>query len=217
MDQETYLDLVARQHKGRPKFEATLRALLEPLVAQQATLNSLPLRFDLDAAAGAQLDAVGAWIGRSRLLDAPITGVYFSFDDPAVGFDRGTWRGMFDPLTGIERLPDETYRIVLRARVASNMWDGTTPGMRRAYDYILPPAEGYVLLIEDRQDMSMLVVLLGRPLDALTRALLLEGALEVKPMGVQVAHRFGTAPVFGFDASTATVQGFNQGSWVTTS
>lgn len=124
-DLTDYSGLITSEHNQRPKFMAVVEALAQPMVDLQNVLGSMPGEFDLDSAVGAQLDAVGEWVGISRVVNTPLTGVYFSFDTAGLGFDQGVWKGPFDPDTGLTRLDDETYRLVLRAKIGANHWDGT--------------------------------------------------------------------------------------------
>ena len=86
---EDYLALIPPMNAGKPDFIAGLTADLEPMIAVQNLIASLPDAFDLDTAIGAQLDAVGIWIGRNRNIDVPITNVYFSWDIDGLGWEQG--------------------------------------------------------------------------------------------------------------------------------
>lgn len=124
---DDYLRLITSQHRGRPRFAATVEALVAPLADLQDFLATVPGAFDLDSAIGAQLDIAGLWVGRSRQVETPLQGVYFSFDTDGLGFDQGNWKGPFDPDAGLVSLDDESYRTLLRTKIAANAWDGTLP------------------------------------------------------------------------------------------
>lgn len=216
-DPSLYLNRITSEHNQQPDFIAFLTALLQPLV-DQLEINSTDLMtaFDLDTAVGVQLDAVGVWIGRSRQLSVPITGVYFTFDI-GPGFDKGIFRGPFDPPDSIVSLPDDQYRILLYATVAANHWDGTIPGAYAAYAIIFGPG-GYVLMIRDWQDMSMDLILAGPVPDALTLALFEGGYLSLKPVGVRIRDYISPGvpgKMFMFDAppSSPYFAGFDKGAF----
>jgi hypothetical protein len=135
---EDYVGRLTPFWRGKPKFTAEIIALVEPLVDLQALVGELPGDFDLDNAVGVQLDAVGIWVGRSRLIPVPIPNIWFAFDDPIRCFDAGVWRGPYDSESGITRLDDDTYRTFLRAKIAANNWDGTVSGAAAAYALIFP-------------------------------------------------------------------------------
>lgn len=213
-DIEAYLALVTSQHRGRARFIETLSTILQPVADNAATLAGVPALYDLDTAVGAQLDVVGEWVGRSRALETPLVGVYFSFDTTGVGFDQGTWLGPYDPTTGLVSLPDDTYRTLLRATVAANQWDGTIPTAYAVWEIVFGDSR---ILIQDGGDMTMLFALVGAAPDTVTLALLTGGYLALKPAGVAISDYLiptvEGAPFFGFDASTEAVSGFDAGGW----
>lgn len=127
-DPTDYTGLITSEHNQKPKFMATVTALAGSYADLINSLQSMPTVFDLDAAVGVQLDAVGLWVGITRNIDVPLTGVYFSLDTAGVGLDQGVWMGPFDPSTGVTALDDDTYRLLIRARIAANHWDGTLAG-----------------------------------------------------------------------------------------
>lgn len=213
-DPTPYLDLIASEHAGKARFRATVSLSVQPYVDQNAVLKLLPLDFDLDVAIGAQLDAVGLWVGRTRFLTVPLN-VYFSFDIDGLGFDQGVWKGPFDPTTGITRLADPAYRTLLRATIVSNQWDGSIPVAYRAWD-LLFAGTGYSIFLQDYGDMSMAMALVGQPPDAVTLALFTTGELDLKPAGVRFFHVLPTdytVPFFGLDSETGAVSGLDVGAW----
>jgi hypothetical protein len=195
MTADEYLNLITSEHRGKPKFEETVSASVCPFVKIQEVLLSLPVAFDIDVAVGRQLDVVGEWIGRSRRIDTPLVGVYFEWDGTAsVGWESGVWKGPFDPDSGLVDLPDDSYRTLLKAKIAANNWDGTVP---QAYA-IWTSAFGAesTLLIQDNQDMSMVIGIAGQPMDIIEQALLLNGYIPLKPAGVRVQY-YAIAPAAG--------------------
>lgn len=215
-DPSPYLDLVTSEHQPRPKFMATLSASIQPFADAIALLQTFPGLYDLDDAVGTQLDAVGLWVGRSRNVALPLTDVYFSFDENGVGYDSGVWFEPFNPVTNEFALPDDHYRLLLRAKIAANQWDGSIPGAYDAWSILFGPF-GLSVLIQDNQDMSMLIALLGNLPDPLTLALLTGGYLSLKPCGVRISGYMTPsapgAPYFGFDVETTAISGFDVGAW----
>ena len=213
---DQYLSLVPAQHRDKPRFIATLSALLQPLVDAQALLASMPTAYDLDTAAGVQLDAVGLWVGVSRFVATPIAAVFFSFDNPALGWDVGYWRGPFDGVMGLSRLDDDNYRLLLRGRIAANHWDGTLAGAAAALAYIFNNPDTHVF-IQDEQDGSFSLNVAGKLLGIVEAALLQGGYLPLKPAGIRLANvnfvSVGGSPLFGFDLNTPSIAGFGLGAW----
>lgn len=213
-DTNAYTDLIAGWHVDKPKYLQTVFETTNPFAEIAAVISGLPAAFDLDDSVGAQLDAVGARVGVGRRVRAPLTGVYFSFDDAATGFDLGVWQGMYDPDSGVSMLDDETYRTVIRAKIAANQWDGTNQGAKAVLDIVF--TNGAKVLAEDNQDMSMTIGISGvRPTPILT-ALLTNGYLSVKPAGVRIAYYITTTadgPLFGFDVDSDSIAGFDSGAF----
>ncbi|KPH79309.1 DUF2612 domain-containing protein [Bosea vaviloviae] len=211
---DDYLALITPSHRGKPKFSAMIRALVEPVVSQQSFIEHLPVDFDLDEAIGAQLDVVGKWVGRTRFINIPIANVWFRFGDATRGFGRGLWKRPYDSVDGITRLDDTTYRTLLRAKIAANNWDGTLPDAKRALDIIFPNGETALVLI-DNQDMTITFGVAGVIPSALFIALLSGGYIPLKPEGVRAKYRITTVsgPIFGFGVDNDTIGGFGRGAW----
>lgn len=100
-----YLKLIPSQHHQKPRYAATVGALIRPLCEVDAVLQELRTAFDLDSAIGRQLDAVGVRVGRSRDLNTPLEGVYFSWNTDIVGWSQGVWKGKYDPEAGLISRP----------------------------------------------------------------------------------------------------------------
>lgn len=214
-DVDSYLALITSYHRGKPKFAAMVKALVEPVVAQQAFLDHLPRDFDLDEAVGVQLDQVGEWVGRTRFVRVPIANAWFSFDHDMRGFDQGVWyQPQYDTPAGITRLDDETYRTLLRAKIAANNWDGTLPSAKAALEILFPNGETSIIVI-DNQDMTITFGVSGVIPSALFIALLSDGYLPLKPEGVRADYRITTVsgPLFGFDVENEFIAGFDAGAW----
>lgn len=212
---EQYLDLITAFHRGKPKFSAMIRALVEPVVGQINFKQHLPLDFDIDEAVGVQLDAVGEWVGRSRFVGTPISGVFFTFDHPGRGFDQGVWfRPQYDTPAGVTRLDDDTYRTLLRAKIAANSWDGTLPAAKSALEIIFPSGET-TIIVTDNQDMTITFAVAGQIPSMLFIALLSDGYIPLKPEGVRANYVVTTVdgPVFGFDVQNDLISGFDAGAW----
>ncbi|MCM2544889.1 DUF2612 domain-containing protein [Burkholderia glumae] len=216
-DLNDYTALITSEHQPRPKFMAVVAALVSPVVDQQNVLASMPALFDLDAAVGDQLDIVGQWVGIARQVSTRLTGIYFSLDVAGLGFDQGAWKGPFDPDTGLTSLDDDTYRIVIRAKIGANHWDGTLAQSAAILNSIFD--DGTFAFIEDHQDMSMTVGISGKVPSAVFLALIAGGYIPLKPEGVRVDYTIVTsvddAPLFGFDMTGPYVSGFDVGAWGT--
>ncbi len=87
-----YTELITNYHATKPKFLAHVDLMTRPLIDVAAATRGLITAFDIDSAVGVQLDILGLWIGRSRVVSQPISGVYFSWDTDGLGYDQGYGR-----------------------------------------------------------------------------------------------------------------------------
>lgn len=216
MTVQDYLDLVTSEYADQPDFLAVLTANTSVPVQVQLVLASMIPLFDLDTPpVGDQLDIIGQWVGVSRQVSVPISGVFFTWDGAAsVGWDYGIWSGAGTPTT-ITSLPDDAYLNLIRGTIAANNWDGTTTGAYTIWDQVF---SGFTIGIQDNEDMTYDLVLVGGIIDSLTQALITGGYINLRPEGVKIAKYFisqGTSPVFAWDISAPYFQGWDTGYWAT--
>ncbi|WP_025138073.1 DUF2612 domain-containing protein [Achromobacter sp. DH1f] len=214
-DVEKYLNLITAFHRGKPKFSAMVEAVAQCFVGAQDCYGTMVPAYDLDDAVGVQLDAVGEWVGISRNVRTPLEGVYFSFDVAGLGFEQGVWQGPFDPDTGVTSLDDETYRVLIRAKIGANHWDGTLEGSAEILNFIFGGTNTFVF-IQDNGDMSIDIGIAGSRPSAVFLALLTGGYIPIKPEGVRVNYYIVPGvegPLFGFDVGNRYIAGFDIGVW----
>jgi hypothetical protein len=221
-DITAYLGEVASEHNLQPKFMDMLVALLQPFGDTTWLESQFYLYYDLDLAIGAQLDAVGEWVGRTRNLPVPIN-AYFSWNTDGLGWNEAVWKRPFDPDSGFVVLPDEMYRILLHAVILANHWDGSIPGAYAAWAPIwnnLYP--DYTFVIQDYGNGSMAYGLIGpKAPDPIMMGFFTFGKIDTKPAGVKLDYFLpsmypagaGGTPVFGFDCMDANCAGWNVGAW----
>lgn len=219
-----YTELITNYHAGKPRFVAHVDLSTRPLTDASTALQGLITAFDIDSAVGAQLDILGEWIGRTRIVSQPISGVYFSFDTDGLGWDQGIWQGPYDPDAGYTSLSDDTYRIVLKAKIAINNWNGQNDTLPPILEAALA-GSGLKMQIVDNQDMTISVWVF--PEEDISKvsleliAAIKQGYLTVKAAGVwagdiqtpsietpSVGNRF-----FGFDMDNEYIAGFDDGAW----
>ncbi|BEN49148.1 DUF2612 domain-containing protein [Serratia nevei] len=182
-----YTALIPAYHCQFPNYFATVNAVTEAFVRQQDSTRGIVPAFDLDNAIGAQLDVIGLWVGRGRRIRAPAVNHYFSFDDPELGFDLGTWKGRYDSGDEYIDLDDDTYRTVLRAKIGANSWDGTVETLPAVLAAIYPDG-GIAITFSDNLDMSMTITARGAVIPAITKEVIRQGYLSIKPMGITVNY-----------------------------
>lgn len=219
-----YTDLITNYHAGKPLFFQHVDLSTRPLVDVSTALNGLITAFDIDTAVGVQLDILGEWIGRTRYVSVPISGIYFSFDTDGLGWDQGVWQGPYDPDSGYTALSDDTYRVILKAKIAINNWDGTNDSLPDILDTALA-GSGIRMQIVDNQDMTISIWVFPEvdisQVSLELIAAIRQGYLTVKAAGVwggsieipavetpSEGNRF-----FGFDMDNEYIAGFDDGSW----
>jgi hypothetical protein len=164
-DINDYLSLITSEHRGKPRFAAMVAMMCQTSVDQQINTAAMTRAFDLDNAAGVQLDTLGLFIGVTRnVQDIPISG-----------------GGMLTVLN------DTYYRLVLRAWIIADQWDGTIPDAYAFWAALLP---GHTIQILDNQDMTMRVTLMDTG-DPVVNGLFVAGLLPLKPAGVAVTYDIG--------------------------
>ena len=157
---DNYLDNITSQHRDKPKFISWLSKNLTIIDHTYLLLKAMDLNFDLDNAIGKQLDTLGTIIGRKRTLT-------------------------FQPLNGHNPvLDDETYRLVLKAKVAMNSWNGTIPQMYEIWENIF---KDIGLQLQDNQDMSFNAYITGY-VNQIRQDLIQHGYIVPKPEGVKVNY-----------------------------
>lgn len=219
-----YTDLITNYHATKPLFFQHVDLSTRPLTDVSTSLKSLITAFDIDTAVGVQLDILGEWIGRSRIVSVPISGIYFSFDTDGLGWDQGVWQGPFDPDSGYTALSDETYRIILKAKIAINNWDGRNDSLPPILD-AATAGSGLRMQIVDNQDMTISVwVFPDTDISDVSRELIAaikQGYLTVKAAGVwaggietpSVETPSEGSKFFGFDMDNEFISGFDVGAW----
>lgn len=209
-----YTGKITSQHADKPKFMQMVEVIAQCYLDAAQVAASLSAAFDLDQAVNAQLDNVGEWVGITRIVDTPLTNVYFALDTTGLGFDQGAWKGPFDPDTGITSLDDETYRTLIRAKIGANRWDGTLGQSKAILDLVF--SGDTFVFIQDNQNMTITIGVVGNQPTAIELALLTGGHIPIKPQSVGVDYYIVPSvdgQIFGFDINNQYVAGFDQGAW----
>lgn len=185
---QDYSGLVTSEHNKQPLFMAVVELYASWSADAQNLLATFPGLFDLDAAAGTQLDALGEWVGFPRYI--------------------------FVPSLGTVTLADPDYRTLLRAKIQANHWDGQNASLQVILASLFP-GTGITLFAVDRQDMSMDIYVTGG-LTPTQLALLQGGLLVPKPEGVRInGFIIITGPLFGLDFDDASISGPDVGAFAT--
>lgn len=208
-----YLARVPSQYRDKPKFAETLKTAVSPVVRLQELMSDTMRAYDPDEAVGAQLDAIGEWVGIDRYIQSPLQDVYFEWNGETIrtGWNSGQWRGRYDPLSGISALDDDTFRSLIKLQIMGNLWDGTAD---KAYEAWRETFNASHIIIEDHLDMSITIGIAGRFQSASQKALFTEQISPFKPAGVRIDVYFiGTvadAPIFAWGLDTEALKGWGQ-------
>jgi hypothetical protein len=182
--------LITSQHANKPKFRAMVESIAGAIGDITAALQSLPKAFDLDNAIGAQLDIIGLWVGQSRVVPGVLTLGYFGFSDNLVAQpfgDEGNAAigGRFyeegEVFTSTAVLADPEYRLVLKAKIIRNHYDGTTEEIERALELLF----GVPGVVHDDGTMNLDIVIHG-PISLVGQTLLTNFDILPRPAGVAI-------------------------------
>lgn len=186
MDATYYLQKITSEYQNSPKMLSWLSANLQLYQDLLACVAELETAFDINSAVGPQLDALGSIIGASR----------------TVAFQPS---GSVSPI-----LDDATYRILLRAKIAQNHWDGKLDSLLTIWQSLFP---GGLLIVNDHQNMSV-DLYVAAPLTSILQDLILKGYIVPRPQAVLYNITLATLPMFGFDREDSFVSSFGVGHFV---
>lgn len=183
---DNYLKLITSQHRDKPKYMAMVTALLRPSDDIFALAATMDDEFDVMLATGIQEDIVGILVGANRTLD-------------------------FQPDKGLSPILDNAaYRILLQAKIAQNMWKGGIMDLRDLWTTLF----GEGIIIQDNQDMTIDVVVIGSSFDQIVLNMIQKGMIVPKPQSVKLTTYFSDQQVFGYDMETDTIRGYDEANWL---
>lgn len=154
-----YQDLVTSEHRGKPKYMATVTALLNHSTDIYSCAVYLDDQFDLDLAEGAQEDILGKLVGKGRKMPFGLI------------------------TTGSSTLDNESYRTLLKATIAKNLWKGEIEDLETIWFNLF----GERIRIVDNQDMTIEVQILNVPTSVI-QELILMGQIIPKPQSVYLGY-----------------------------
>ena len=111
-------------------------------------------------------------------------------------------------------MDDETYRTLLKAKIALNHWDGTLFSIEQKWVSIFPDTR---ILIVDNQDMTMNVSVLGN-ISELIQDLIEHDMIIPRPQGVMINYAWSPRSViyFAYDIDNNEYSGYDTGRWSAT-
>ncbi|HXR75146.1 MAG TPA: DUF2612 domain-containing protein [Bryobacteraceae bacterium] len=170
-----------------PNMTAWLSANLELYQDILLCLSEFEDAFDLPTAVGPQLDILGAIVGQSRTV-------------------------LFQPSGGVSPvLDDDTYRLLLQARIAQNHWDGKIASLLAIWSALFP---GGTLVVDDHQQDMTVDIFVSGAFTSIIQDLILNGYMLPRPQGVLYNYSLADLPMLGFDRDDSFVAGFDGGRFV---
>ena len=149
-------------NRTKQRFKDFLRMIVDPLEDCNLALFEFLDAFDIESAIGRQLDIVGSIVGVSRVLP-------------------------FVPTNNSRTLSDDDYRVLIRSKIAANVWDGTNETTQEIFSTIFPE---WGLVLEDNQDCSVCIVISTiSNVSNLMIEMLGYGILFPVPAGVELTYR----------------------------
>jgi hypothetical protein len=178
-----YLNLVTSQYKLSPNFNKWLRLALQPIDDLTSCIAFMAGQFDIDFAVGNQLDILGQLIGIGRQVG-------------------------FQPSNNVSPvLDDTTYRILLKARIAWNQWNGKIVSLVPIWQSLFSSGR---IVINDNQNMTATIIVTGS-FTSIIQDLILNGLIVPRPEGVEYTYSFGDLPLFGADENNEFIAGADLG------
>ena len=186
LDVIQYMNVVTSEHRLKPKYMDLVKTVLTPLIDMSKCLSDFNYYFDINFATGDQLDFIGSIVGTDRYVDFVL--------------DNGT-----------QRLDDEDYRVLIKAKIAKNHWNGTTESIFDIWNSLFPDV---ALNIIDNMDMTCLVFVSSSVLTQNQISMFFADLLVPRPVGVQYFYYFAEGAFFSFDLDSTWFKGWGEGHWI---
>jgi hypothetical protein len=206
-----YTTLITSQHIKRPNFRAMVALVGGAYGEIYDLIQSMPVLFDIDNAFGAQLDVIGQWVGRPRVVEQIVDVPFFGFQDDAAAQPFGElinvnigarFYEQGEVFTSSSVLGDPEYRTILKAKIVRNQWDGSIAGLEAALQYVF----GAECAVVDTGTLSLQITV-GRPITAIEKTLLSTFDLLPRAAGVTIQTIQYKTFIRGDAVSTTTATG----------
>lgn len=216
MSVQDYINLITPEHRFQPKYVAWVSTSLGMVNDLQNLFSSMNAAFDIDSAIGNQLDTIGQLLNVSRSLPyqpqvSTDSNPVFAWGDTGNGY--GGWGTGYWLLSGVSPvLDDNYYRLILKASIVRDRWDGTTHSLILLLNQVFSKS-GLIFLLQDSQDMTFTVIAYGTT-DPLTIDMLKHEVMIPRPEGVQMNVVVSDAKLFAWGVSNEVYGGWGDGTWV---
>lgn len=134
-----YWNTVISQYANSPILTQLISDLTENISQDKNIDDFYRLVMDLETAEGEGLSVWGRIVGVNRVLQVSV-GEWFGFAEAtpgSVGFGQGSFY-FGDPLTENYALSDQAYRLLIYAKAAANITNGSIPAINRILMNLFP-------------------------------------------------------------------------------
>ena len=147
---EQALSRIYAQYRDKPKAVKWLEIVGTQANKLESVYQDIRFTYDIDTANTDELNIIGRIVGIGRSFES-----VFQFDSAQFGRSQ-FGRSQFTPAKGIndQELNNDTYRLLLKAKIAKNNSDATLDGMIEAIKFIVSMDNVSIL---DNEDMTFLV------------------------------------------------------------
>jgi Protein of unknown function (DUF2612) len=179
---------VLSQYANSPGITGVIVSMFQALDMTQNFDNFFDAYFNLATAYGAGLDNWGRILQVSRVLQLPAA-TYFGFHEALPGIDTFGFGTFFSPgnATNNYALSDSEYRILLLAKAAANISDGSIKSINSILMGLFPNRGN--AWVTDGQNMT-LVYTFAFPLSVVEQAIVQQSGVLPKPTGVLASVSF---------------------------
>ena len=203
--------LIAQFH-DKPAIYAELYALGEEMdLLDKAFIDLRDLRW-IDTGQGVQLDGIGTIVGQDRQIANAVAVPFFGFFGQigTMGFEQARFRDYGEAWLASYNLSDAEYRLVLWAKVAKNITNGTAEDTIRSLMFIFNAPTVFLWEIGN----AKIRVGIGRKLEQSDILLAKAFDLFIRAGGVGIidAVYFDYDNYFGF-LGQKNAKGFEEGSF----
>lgn len=157
MELNNYIKLINPQLMKRKRYGALVRGLAQIFFDTLTFAESLKHMYDVDQARGVFLDLLGEIVGVSRVLEL---------------------------ISVSSLMDDDTYRKIIKSKIAINTWDGTMGTLPEILNSVFPELN---ITVTDHQNMTVTAIVRTKLSDLLLD-ILNNGLLIPRTYGVEMKY-----------------------------
>lgn len=175
------VDRVYAQYRDKTKAVAWYDIV--PTVAGDIfdTAEQTRQSYDIDNATSNELDVLGVIVGASRSFESQVTFDTNNFGEVGVQFGGVDIQFQTSGQSITQKVSDEIFKILIKAKISKNNNDGTIDGMLNALQFIIPDNISRII---DHDDMSFSVSF-GEQLSSVQVMILNNFDILPRPQGVK--------------------------------